>query len=149
MENYKINKELKWDYENGFYLTCGKERIGKFINQLEIYKRTLKTAGDIIEFGVYKGSSLMRLFYLRELLENNSSRKIIGFDVFGEFPKQVKLENDKKFIKQFEKSGGYGISYDELNQIIIDNKFENFELIKGNIIKTLPRWLKNNEERRF
>ena len=23
--NYTVDKEKKWDYENGFYLTCGKE----------------------------------------------------------------------------------------------------------------------------
>ena len=31
-----------------------------------------------------------------------------------------------------------------MKKILIDKKFENFELIKGNVIKTIPKFLKNN-----
>ena len=66
--------DKKWEYEIGFYLTCEKERIGKFLNQLEIYKQILNVPGDIMEFGVYKGSSFMRLLAFRDLLEKGANR---------------------------------------------------------------------------
>ena len=88
--NYSIDKEKKWDYENGFYLTCGKGRIGKLLNHFEIYKKILDKPGDVLEFGVFKGTSFMRLLYFRDLLENETSRKIIGFDIFGKFPSSEK-----------------------------------------------------------
>ena len=59
--------------------------------------------GDIFEFGVFKGLSLIRFCQYRDLLENNNSRKIIGFDSFGQFPKNnIKGKDDLKFIKEFE-----------------------------------------------
>ena len=53
-----------------------------------------------------------------------------------------KNKNDKQFIKNFEKITGDGISIDELNKILIEKKFENFELVKGDIKKTIPKFLK-------
>jgi len=149
MENFKIDKSLKWDYENGFYLTCGKERIGKLLNHIEIYKRILELPGDIIEFGVFKGSSIMRLLYLRELFENTYSRKIIGFDIFGKFPNDVSSVDDKKFIEKFESDGGFGISLEDLKEFIENSDLKNIELVKGDITKSLPSWLDLNKEKRF
>ena len=82
MDNYKVDISKKWDFENGFYLTCEKSRIGKFLNHLEIYKQIIDLPGDVLEFGVYKGASISRLLAFRDLLENEFSRKIIGFDIF-------------------------------------------------------------------
>jgi len=147
--NYRVNKEKKWDYENGFYLTCGKERIGKLLNHFKIYKKIIDKPGDILEFGVFKGTSFMRLLYFRALLENESSRKIIGFDIFGKFPESKKFIEDKKFIKKFENNGGEGISKQELTELIDEKLIRNYELIKGDITRTLPDWLAQNPHKRF
>jgi len=69
MDNYKINYNEKYEYENGFYLTCDTGRIGKLMNHLEIYKKIIDLPGDVIEFGVFKGGSLVRLLSYRELLK--------------------------------------------------------------------------------
>lgn len=149
MKNYSVNKSNKWDYENGFYLTCGKERVGKLLNHLKIYERILNLPGDIVEFGVYKGTSLMRFLYFRELLENESSRKIFGFDVFGEFPRDQQYDMDKNFVENFESKGGLGISETELDDHIKSKGINNYELIKGDINKTLPDFLIKNPHKRF
>lgn len=149
MENYQIDFNNTWEYENGFYLSCSTGRIGKLLNHLEIYKKILNLPGDILEFGVYKGTSLMRLMAFRELLENQSSRKIIGFDTFGEFPKKLSMDSDVKFVENFEKQGGYGISEEHLNQCILEKGYSNYELIKGDIIYTLTEWLSKNPQKRF
>ena len=60
MKNYTIDKSLKWDYENGFYLTSEINRIGKLISHYEIYNLIANVDGDILEFGVYKGASIAR-----------------------------------------------------------------------------------------
>ncbi len=149
MSNYKIDPSKKWDYENGFYLTCETGRLGKFLNHLEIYKKILSLPGDILEFGVYKGASIMRLFAFRELLETESSRKIIGFDAFGKFPKNLTLESDLEFVDKFEDNGGDGISVEDLTNCIKAKKYSNYELIPGDINVTLPKWLKEHPEKRF
>lgn len=95
MENYTIDVSKKWDYENGFYLTCETSRIGKLLNHLEIYKKIIDLPGDVLEFGVYKGASIVRLLSFRNLLENQFSRKVIGFDIFGKFPDNLSLDSDR------------------------------------------------------
>jgi len=67
MKNYTVDTEKKWDYENGFYLTCETNRIGKLLNYLEIYKKIVDLPGIILKFGVYKGISLVRLMTFRDL----------------------------------------------------------------------------------
>lgn len=144
MKNYEADLSKKWDYENGFYLTCETGRIGKFLNHLEIYKKILNLPGDILEFGVYKGTSFVRLISFRDLLEHSSSRKIIGFDVFGKFPADLVLESDKKFVENFENAGGYGISKTELENHLKNKQTTNYELIEGDIRITIQDFLEKN-----
>lgn len=144
MDNFTVDVSKKWDYENGFYLTCETSRIGKLINHLEIYNKIIDLPGDVLEFGVYKGASMVRLLSFRNLLETEFSRKIIGFDIFGKFPDDLTLESDKKFIKRFEDAGGYGISKQELENHLNNKGFKNFSLVEGNIIETIPEYLEKN-----
>ena len=84
-----------------------------------------------------------------EYYENFESRSIVGFDVYGKFPDDLKLDSDKSFIKRFEKDGGYGISEPDLDMFLKKKNFSNYSLIRGNILKTLPDYLKNNPEKKF
>lgn len=97
----KFDEKECFDYENGFYLTSEPYRMGNIIAHYELYKKIIDLLGDIIELGVFKGGSLIQFATFRELLENEKSRKIIGFDIFGEFPQAQKVESDKKFIDKW------------------------------------------------
>lgn len=149
MKNYTVDLSKKWDYENGFYLTCETSRIGKLLNHLEIYKKITDLPGDILEFGVYKGTSLVRLLSFRNLLENENSRKVFGFDIYGKFPDALELESDRQFVEKFENAGGYGISKTELEFHLHNKGFKNFELIEGDILKTIPEFISLNQARKI
>ena len=136
----------KWDYENGFYLTSDIRRISKLLSHYELYKKIVNLPGHILEFGVYKGSSLIRFLTFREILESPYSRKTVGFDAFGKFPSTEILQEDKKFIKTFETAGGDGIKIEDLEKSFSLKGFKNFELIKGDIGKTLPDYIKKHPE---
>ena len=84
MKNYSVDISKKWDYENGFYLTCETSRIGKFLNHLEIYNHILGIEGDILEFGVYKGASLVRLLSI--YWKMNQKEKYSGLIYLVNFP---------------------------------------------------------------
>lgn len=146
-KNYSVKnvtEEKIWESENIFHLKSNVSRYGKFLAHYEIYKKILSVPGDIIECGVFKGVSLSQFASFRYLLETNASRKIVGFDDFGLFTSQKNVD-DKKFILQWNKELGMGINNEELNNILKEKKFSNFELIKGNVIKTIPKYLKNNK----
>ncbi len=144
MKNYTVDTNQKWDYENGFYLTCETGRIGKILNHLEIYKKIIDLPGDVLEFGVYKGTSFVRLLSFRELLESKNSRKVVGFDAFGKFPDDLELNSDKKFVDNFEAAGGFGISKEELSSHLNTKGISNYELVKGDIRETIPAFIENN-----
>ena len=98
-----------------------------------------------MEFGVFKGTSLIRLAAFRNLLENDFSRKIIGFDAFGKFPVEgLTLNSDKDFVKYFEEIGGEGLSVDIMEKLIERKGFRNVELYAGNVFETLPAYLIEN-----
>ena len=148
--NIKFNVDLdkKWDYENGYFLTCDTSRIGKFINQLKIYEQIVDLPGDILEFGVYKGASIVRLLSFRDLLETPASRRIFGFDAFGEFPNELEKEADRDFVKKFEDEGGLGISKVDLEKLLKLKGIVNYELIEGDINATLPSFIESHPELR-
>jgi len=137
-----VPEDKSWDYENGFYWFSHPTRLGKALAQYEIYKRILNIPGDVFELGVYKGASLIRLATYRRILENDFSRKIVGFDMFGNFPHSTSnTPSDIDFIERFENAGGSGIKHSELIGILKNKKIENIELIEGNIFETLHLYL--------
>lgn len=142
---FGFDVDQQWDYENGFYLTGHPTRLPKALAQYELYKSILDLPGHIVECGVYKGASMIRLATFREILESPYSRKIIGFDAFGKFPEQVE-EDDAKFIAGFEGMGGQGISVDEMHDVMAHKGFENYELVQGDVIETIPAYLENRPQ---
>jgi hypothetical protein len=143
MEN--INFEKQFEYENGFYLTSPVNRFSKFATHLELFKKVSKLAGEIVECGVFKGASLSRFVKFRSLFENPFSKKIIAFDIFGEFPDAMYQLDEEKRKKFVEEAGSTSISKEKLITILKKlNLYQNIELIEGNIIETIPDYRKKN-----
>lgn len=133
-----------FEYENGFYHKSKKDRINKLIAQYDIFKETLDIEGDIIECGVFKGSSLIRLATFRDFY--GIDKKVIGFDTFGEYPKS-EYEEDNEYIDNFTKeSGGNSISIKLLKRILEYKAILNVELISGDVLHTIPEYIERNED---
>ena len=138
----KIKISNKWLYENGFHLTSDKSRLEKIITHYNIFKKISKVDGDIFEFGVFKGNSIIRFATFRDML--GLKKKIYGFDIFGKFPFQ-KNNEDNNFIRKFEKASGEGISLNNLNYFIKNKNIQNINLYKGNILDTLNKFVSKNK----
>ena len=150
MKIRNLSQDNVWDYENGFYWFSPKNRVNKMLAHYELYKTILGLPGHIFELGVYKGASLIRLATYRDALENDYSRKIVGFDAFGEFPTEgLNVKDDLEFIDKFEVAGGYGLDIQEVSALLDLKGFENCQLIKGNVFDTLPAYLETNPETRL
>ena len=133
-----------WEIENGFYWFSDRTRIAKLMAHLSIYEKIVELPGDIIEFGVYKSASLIRFLTFRNILENDFSRKIIGFDAYGKFPQNLtNIDSDFDFITKFESSGP-GLTVPEVTSILNQKGFENYDLVMGDVFETLPKWLVQN-----
>ena len=139
-----------WDYENSFYWFSPYNRIGKQIAHWELFKKIEGIPGEIIEVGVYKGASLIRWATFRELNENSWSKKIIGFDAFGSFPIDKNASNsDKNFVEDFSTAGGDGLRKEELEKILLNKNFQNIELVQGDAIETIPKFIEKNPQTRI
>lgn len=146
---YKYNEEYAFEYENGFNLTSDVYRLGNMMAHYELYKKIIGLPGDVIELGVFKGGSLIQFSTFRELLENEKSRKIIGFDMFGEFP-NAHNEADKQFRKEWVKNtNNEYLTIEELYKSLEHKKIGNVELIQGDITITLKKYIEKHPELRL
>lgn len=136
-------------YENGFYLTSKTERMSNILSHYELYQKIVDLPGDVVELGVFKGASLIQFSTFRNLLENEKSRKIIGFDVFDVFPK-ANNEADKKFRDEWVKAtNNEYLTKEEVEKSLAFKNLKNVELVKGDIAKTIPEYLKKNPNLRI
>lgn len=138
------NFEQAFDHENNFYLSCAPARIGKTLAHYELFKMSLAVPGAIVECGTFKGASLARFAAFRSLLED-SSRKILAFDIFGSFP-ETEFAADREMREDFIKSaGGESISVNQMMEVLANkNCSENVELVAGDICKTVPKYVQEN-----
>jgi hypothetical protein len=134
-----------FDYENNFYLSCDSSRMGKIIAHYELFKMVQNTPGAIIDCGVFKGVSLVRFAMFRDIFSSTLSKKIIGFDVFGSFPKSGFNQDDKSRSKFIKEAGSESIDINQLKNVLKNKKVDRYvELVKGDICKTVPQYVKDN-----
>jgi len=139
-----------FEYENNFYLSCDITRVSKLLAHYELYKMASEFSGAIVECGVFKGNSLLRFAIFRDLFGNPFSKKIIAFDIFGKFP-ETKFKQDKELRKKFIRGAGdQSISRQQIIRVLKHKGiFKFIELIKGDIVKTVPAYLRSHPELRI
>lgn len=143
----KWDEKKRFDYENGFYLTSETYRFGNWMAHYELYKKILELPGDVIELGVFKGGGVIQFATFRELLENENSRKIIGFDIFGKFPQGEKLESDRHFVDQWnEQFEGEFLSKEDIYRSLEIKGIQNVQLIEGDICTTVEKYLEKHPQ---
>ena len=151
-QNYTpITDRDVFDIENSFYLSSAPYRIGKLLGQYELYKKIINLPGSVVECGVFKGVSLVRWLTFRHALETAESRKVIGFDSFGDFPTEGLVRGDDLSFATThdDESGGPGIDKEKLADLLFQKGFTNFELIKGNVANSLPEYFKLHDYERI
>ena len=132
-----------------FSLFVPRQDLTRFLVRYEIFKKNLNVMGSIVECGVLYGQGLMTFAQLSAIFEPlNYTRKIIGFDTYGGVPYIATDFDNKDFAKEEELDVE---SFDDLKKSIEcfdDNRQLNHvpkvELVKGDICKTVPQYIKDN-----
>lgn len=153
----KILKKKKLNLEmfNSFSKFMSPNVYKRYLQRYELYKLTKNIVGSIFECGVGGGGGLFNWILCKEILEPyNHTKKIVGFDTFSGFssihskdkPKKIKNNNLKKMGLNYN-------NYEEIKNLVRNaNKnsplphIEMYKCIKGDISKTLPKYLKENPE---
>ena len=142
----RLKPEAAMDYENGFYWFAPPSRIAKLCAHYELYKLILGLPGEVIETGVFKASTLIRLATFRHLFETPAARGIYAFDAFGSFPKDI-ISNPKdiSYAATYDADFGDGLSVVEVENILESKKLsENVHCVAGNITETMPAFFREN-----
>ena len=127
--------------------------IARFLARYELFKLIQDIPGAIVEAGVLGGGGLMSLAHCSFLLEpHHQHRKLIGFDTFAGFPHIADV--DRRGSSQFMQVGAYeDDSLEELTSCarihesfrMLDRR-EQIELVRGDIVKTVPGYLDAHPE---
>lgn len=128
-----------------------RQKLTRFLALYEIFKKILSVKGSIVECGVYQGFSLMSWGLFSAVMEpNNLTRRVYGFDTFKGFANVHAKDKSKKLKPEAGQLSGQ--SYEELLQLIDlydKNRFlghiPKIHLIKGDVLKTIPRFIANNK----
>ena len=126
--------------------------LSRFLFLNELYLKSIHLHGSIFEFGVRYGANTCILSSLRGIHEPyNHNRKLFAFDTFSGF-----IRGDSEHDGQNADEGKFGVPLDYENHLEellgihedlapIEN-IRKFELVKGDVKKTLPDVLKNHPE---
>ena len=127
-----------------------RQQLKRFLAMYEIYKMIMPIKGSIVECGVFRGFGFMSWLKLSAILEpENLTRRIYGFDTFDGFP----TLSDVDTTSQTDTHLGdlRANSYDELCELIKLHDKDRFvghipkgQLIRGDISKTAPQFIKEN-----
>lgn len=116
----------------------------------ELLKMTVQRPGAIAEFGVFKGVSFVRWAMMRDILGMRYSKKIIGFDTFGDFPPTMFEQDQNTLAKFINSAGNESISQEQLMDILRRKQIDfDVELVQGDILCTLPQYLQEHPEMKF
>lgn len=140
----------KSELSRNLFLYLDRRALSRFLFLNEIYTLGLKLHGSIFEFGVRYGVNTSLFTSLRGIHEPfNHNRKIIAYDTFAGFP-TVSKYFDKAVVAEGEFSvpPGYELHLEEVlsihEKLAPIESVKKFELIKGDVTKTLPHYLEKN-----
>lgn len=144
------NDPLEIKLEN-FPKYIKRQKLTRLLALYEIFKKIVHVKGSIVECGVHRGFGLMTWANLSAVLEPiNLTRRIYGFDTFSGFPSLTKADKNKSAnIKKGDLSADSHQELKKLIKIYDDNRFlghiNKIQLIKGDAVKTIPKFIKNNQ----
>ena len=111
------------------------------LSRIELFKMVQDVPGAIVECGVYKGNSLMLYMQLSMILEPYAiNRSIIGFDTFQGFASI----NEKMFSDTDETLIQDMIDANDLIRPV--NRIPRCEIVKGDILETVPAFVKTRPD---
>lgn len=139
------NEQRIWDAYNTLCLSGNTERLRKLLVRYNLFRQTLKSPGDIIECGVFKGTGLFQWLKFLTIFDPDSTKRVVGFDLFDSFEEGLQ-DWEKKQTEAFIREANFqGTNPDELIEIACQMRQEHrLELIKGNACETIPRYIEEN-----
>ena len=140
--------DLNFTGYNDFHNYGDVTRWSKIIARYETYRMIVDLPGDVVECGVFKGTSLFFWARMKQLFNPLSHRKIVGFDTFADFAGAQDFEGAK--VQQLNEQRGTTNWYDEILRIAAENGTANLiELVRGDVSQTAKQYAEQRRGRRI
>lgn len=135
-----------------FSVFTSRQTISRFLFRQKLFESVIDVPGEIFECGVLLGGGVFTFAHLSAILEPyNAQRKVVGFDTFDGLPSiHEKDKSPMQASKSFK--GSMGIDTQRMLKEaanIFDknrplNHLPKIELVKGNVIESIPEYFKKN-----
>jgi hypothetical protein len=132
-----------------------RQMLTKFLANHALFQHVLSVHGHIIECGVYLGAGLMTWAQFSAIYEPvNHVRRVVGFDTFDGFTKISEKDlADNSINATWAAKGKLAAdSYTDLQQCVelydlnrSIGHIPRVELVRGDAMHTIPRYLKDNQ----
>lgn len=132
-----------------------RQLLTKFLANHALFQHVLSVHGHIIECGVYLGAGLMTWAQFSAIYEPvNHVRRVVGFDTFDGFTKISEKDlADNSINATWAAKGKLAAdSYTDLQQCVelydlnrSIGHIPRVELVRGDAMRTIPRYLKDNQ----
>lgn len=136
-----------------FPLYIRRVTLKRFLAHYELFSKVLNLPGDIVELGVYRGTTLMQWANFLEARNiGDRTKRVIGFDNFSGF-RSLDPEDGLPEPISGKVEGGFDSSdleeqLEELIKIFDNDRFisekQRIYLIKGDIEHTVPNFIKEH-----
>lgn len=144
--NNTITSQKIYDAYNTLIFSEDTRVFNKMIKKVELYNEVKHMSGDILEFGVFKGSGIGLFLKLKRLYEPNSLMKVIGFDFFDPNILENSLDglNKQMMSSVLNRVDTSDLSYDNVSKRLSSFNRDNFILIKGNAVDKSKEYNSNS-----
>lgn len=133
-----------------------RQEMSKLFCRYELFKKILPIHGSVVEIGCCAGSGIFTYAHASSILEPyNYSRKIIGFDTFQGYPQLNEEDQRGNFQVANIQPGSYSAQglkeeMEGFMGLFDQNRplghLPKIELVEGDVLHTLPQYLKDHPE---
>jgi len=141
------------DIIDNFILFLRRVNFARYLAHIEIFKNIVDVPGAIVECGVFKGQSLLTFTKLIEVMcPGDTLKKVIGFDTFSGFTglaDQDGLPNERRGkVAGGWNSGKFLPALEAVLNVTQQDsmipRFKRVELVKGDVCRTIPEYVRAN-----
>ena len=129
-----------WEAFNNFHYLCDTHRFQKIFARADMVRMITDVPGDIVDAGAYKGISTIQFAHLLQTYQPNSRSKVISFDTFDSVFPRVRKDERKSAAKHMAtyEASAYDQLVEALDRLGLSHRVE---IVRGDIVKTLPRYI--------
>jgi hypothetical protein len=132
------------------FLFANRIQVTQTLSRIDLFRMAMEIPGAIVECGVHRGNALMLYLQLSLSLEPYAiNRSLIGFDTFEGF-RSISASADPDDVSEatFSDTDSSILQQSiDLNDLIRPvNRIPRCELVKGDIVQTVPAFVKSRPE---